>query len=115
MWNAAPKIKKKEYKFIGSSDEKINNIFEMKRTKQPDVYELYLEDKKINIAYVPSQQCSTMCKSFFENGCKAVNVICEYDVSKNKWKPKRLSSHKPDSLAKFEENFRLSEKDPDED
>jgi len=78
-------------------------IFEVRKTEIPDVYDLYLYDKKsvlkkFGIAYVPSQQISHHCKKIFEaEQKKNINMKCRYSLEHNKWIPEEIAKKKPDT------------------
>jgi len=73
-------------------------IFEMRATEIMDVYKLYLlnkikknnrkivKSKKIDIAYIPTSECSKLCKDLIEDK-KKVLVECKYNNRMKKWTP----------------------------
>lgn len=96
-------------------DEDLVLVFKMKKTPTPDVYKLYLIDKvkdesgskikniKIDIALVPTIECSHFCSSLFENDEMSTLVRCKYLNDKQRWIPigKELIQKKPDKLKKL--------------
>ena len=74
----------------------------MRKTDMEDVYKLYLlkrisektvKSKKIDIAYIPSMECTQLCKELTKDN-KKVLVICQYNKDKNKWVPIKNSTLK---------------------
>lgn len=73
-------------------------VFKLKKTDTIDVYNLYLlsiikkggkkllQNKKIGIAYVPTIECSDMCRSSLKNRDNAL-MYCRYIKEKDKWMP----------------------------
>lgn len=108
--NTKNETKTNEIKTPNKSNNKFI-VFRFKKTDIIDVYELSLCDKKItkddktfikykkvDIAYIPTKECSDMCKAFLKNDQCAL-VECEYLSNKDKWLPIRLSNAKqPDSF-----------------
>jgi len=75
-------------------------IFEMRKTPVEDVYKLYLCKKvkdsllklvKIGIAYIPTSECSKLCRNFFEKESDKCLAVCTYNFSKDKWSPVELA------------------------
>lgn len=105
----------KESKLNVSGGENIYITFKMKKTNIVDVYNLYLGHKvisdgkklfmykKIDIAYIPTKECSYFCKkSFDDSNSDELIVKCKYDVDKNRWIPDELSdSKRPDTVDKL--------------
>lgn len=79
-------------------DDNMEVVFEMRKTEKTDVYKLYLlvknnkdgrktlSVKKIGLAYIPSKECTLLCKKLMTNKNKVL-VICSYNKSKQKWSP----------------------------
>ncbi len=104
-------------------------VLELRKTDITDVYKLFVveevekEDKKIlktkkmGIAYVPTKDCSQLCKDVFS---KTVNnralFKCQFDSNKNKWVPIEEAKYNkvPDKISKIEEKLELIE-EPDSD
>jgi len=66
------------------------SIFNMKKTKQPDAYDLIdvTTNKKIDIAIIPDIQTSQKCKKWFSvNKTTILLVKCKYLFDKKKWLP----------------------------
>ena len=60
--------------------------------------------KKIDIAYIPTKECSYFCKNVFDDSSDEAIVKCKYDDSKNKWIPFESSSNKrPDTIDKLKQ------------
>ena len=98
--------------------------FEMRKTDNPDIYDLYctekgtyngkavLKVKKYGIAYIPNMKCSKMCRefvsSFMANGDKArILVNCVYDTDREKWIPTELNTTAkyPDTITAINNMF----------
>jgi len=92
--------------------DKTNFVFKMKKTDTVDVYNLYLGQKeidgdkklfkykKIDIAYVPTKECSYFCKdAFASKGASDILVECTFDNDKKKWIPTKLSNQKRPDLV----------------
>lgn len=91
------------------SNKPINAIFHMRRTTIYDVYNLYLDNdnkyKKIDIAYIPTIECSLLCRKITEK--ENVIMNCEYINNKNLWKPIEKTDKQ---ITKFKElNFEEEE------
>jgi len=86
---------KNEMQYEFHSDKSIEITFEMRRTKIYDVYNLFLISKKTNedvykyikidIAYIPTIECSKKYRKLTED--KNILVICKYLPDKNVWLP----------------------------
>jgi hypothetical protein len=66
------------------------SIFNMKKTKQPDAYDLIdiTTGNKIDIAIIPDIQTSQKCKKWFStNKTTMLLVKCKYLFDKKKWLP----------------------------
>lgn len=84
-------------------------VFTVRKTDIPDVYDIFLYDKKntlkkYGIAYVPGKQISHQCKKLFEEntsddkGKKELIMKCKYAEEQNKWIPEEISKKKTDTL-----------------
>lgn len=98
----------------------VNNlsaIFRMKKTETIDVYNLFIGEKynegdkklfkykKIDIAYVPTKECSHFCKEAFDKADDDnVLVECKYIPEKKKWTPVKVADNKkrPDLIEKIQ-------------
>ena len=86
-------------------------VFEMRPTEMMDVYKLYLlikikinnkktvKSKKIDIAYIPTTECSKLCQNITHNK-KKVLVTCVYNIEKRKWSPVDISTGKRPNFVK---------------
>jgi hypothetical protein len=94
--------KKKIYKFKPSNINSTNEIklnFLLKKTRSPDVYNIYsiflinnkYIYKKIDIAYVPSYNLSVKLRTLFLNKTKII-CECKLDYDKNEWIPLNKST-----------------------
>jgi hypothetical protein len=89
---------KKKVTYIVKTIQPIYATFEMKKTDKIDVYKLFLIRKlkeapfikiqyiKIDIAYIPTIECSHMCNQFFETHESCI-VRCQFLKDKMKWIP----------------------------
>jgi hypothetical protein len=101
-----------QYSIIPNSDAvfPLQAAFEMRKTDQPDVYELFVVSgpnklKKIDYAHIPDMASSIMCKSFFVNKNIAL-VSCTFSQEKLKWIPTKLASATmPTALNILERNL----------
>jgi hypothetical protein len=99
-------------------NEPIVMTFDIRKTEQSDVYKLLvvyedkssgktvLKTKKIGIAYIPTTNCSKMCKDLTMNTGRAL-VKCKYIDDKEKWVPIEGDTTKkcPDLYSKLEDKF----------
>jgi hypothetical protein len=100
-----------EYKI--KTTQNIIITFEIRKTTIADVYKLYLvtkikknnkihiKNKKIDIAYIPTLECSNICKTIFDkNTDKQILINCEFNIYKKKWTPLHREYNKkyPDSI-----------------
>lgn len=89
-----------------SLEDNTTAVFEMRKTEKTDVYKLYLlvknnkdgrkilSVKKIGLAYIPSKECTLLCKRLINDKNKVL-VLCTYNKSKQKWSPiKDATGHK---------------------
>jgi hypothetical protein len=127
-----PDTKKTRINYIVKDSYKKENIcfvIELRKTDIIDVYKLFVveevhkEDKKIlktkkmGIAYVPTKDCSQLCKDVFS---KTINnralFKCQFDSNKNKWVPIEEAKHNkvPNKISEIEEKLELFE-EPDSD
>jgi len=99
----------KEEKNISEIEVEIEDnktaIFEMRPTDIVDVYKLFLlikiktkhkkivKSKKIDIAYIPTSECSQLCKNIIQDK-KKVLVECSYNNRMKKWIPIKKSDAK---------------------
>ncbi len=105
---------KKTVKYNVKTDEVIFATFQMRKTDTVDVYKLYLinkekkenrihiQFKKIDIAYIPTIDCSLLCKEFFKKNTTIEKILvkCKFIANKNKWQPieEDIDRKYPDSL-----------------
>lgn len=80
--------------------------FKLKKTKLPDIYELYLTDSMgdiyLDIAGIPDLKTSRAVKKMFPNGYHYINAICKWDTNFSRWTPILRSSRKnPDTPNVF--------------
>jgi hypothetical protein len=105
-------------------------IFEVKHTKDIDVYKLYLSEttiidnkklikgKKIGIAYIPTLECSVMCREIFEkNTASRILMECKFIPEKNKWLPIQLDVNNkyPTDLSEIRKKMEVHEEISSED
>ncbi|AYV84907.1 MAG: hypothetical protein Hyperionvirus53_2 [Hyperionvirus sp.] len=110
----AQPVDKKSVRYVAKyDDEPVFATFEFKKTKDTDVYKIYLVEtvvrdkksilvsKKMGIAFVPTTDCSSMCReAFSQNPNSRILMKCRFINDKSKWQP---ISH--DKTAKFPSNF----------
>lgn len=94
-------------RFIPKIDENIYAIFEVKKTRDSDVYKLYLMEKivnnkktilrskKIGIGLIPTTECSKLCRDIFSNKTIKQRILmkCKFINDKNKWQPIELDKN----------------------
>jgi len=102
------------YRYISKTNDPIFATFELKKTNYADVYKLYLTEtverdtriilksKKMGIAYIPTLECSALCKKTFVENSKNDRVLmkCKFINDKNKWQPVEY-----DQSSKFPTNI----------
>lgn len=104
---------KNEISYILNSKDVVKATFEMRRTKIYDVYNLFLIHKnnnedvykyvKIDIAYIPTIECSKKYRKLTENG--NILVDCDYLPNKNVWLPQEENKMKKYPTDMNELNF----------
>lgn len=102
---------------ITITNDNLTAVFKMKKTETVDVYNLFLGEKsvegqkklfkykKIDIAYIPTKECSFFCKdAMSKTAADGILVECKYDNVKSKWIPFKLITDKkrPDTIDKIE-------------
>ena len=102
--------------------------FELKKTPDTDVYKLFLvesvnrdgrmikQSKKMGIAYIPSTECSVMCRNIFaKNVDTRVLMKCKFISDKNKWVPieQDTVSKYPSDILDVEQKMDIIEDDED--
>jgi hypothetical protein len=111
---------KKTIKYTTNNSDVILT-FEIKKTDIIDVYKLFLADKikkdgktilkskKIDIAYIPTMDCSNMCKKLFEINNDRILINCSFIKEKNKWLPinQELIKKYPDIIAEVSHKINL--------
>ena len=99
----------------------VNAVFEIKETEISDVYELYLlkynkntksvKLKKTSIAYIPTADCSNMCRNIFKNKKDNTRILinCSYNFDKKKWVPCSLANDvkRPEFIHKVNKKLKL--------
>jgi hypothetical protein len=98
--NISDSIKKKtKISYVCKTDEPIYAILDMKKTDIIDVYKLFAVDKiikdgkeilktnKMGIAYIPTEKCSTLCKTLTSTKPTRLLMKCQFIQEKNKWMP----------------------------
>jgi len=116
------KEEKKKVRYISKTDDEIIITFEMRKTSMPDVYNLYLIDdknelkkkilKKIDIAYIPTKQCSFMCRELIkQNILERLLMKCKFDTEKEKWIPveKNNINKIPSTINEIEDKMEVIE------
>lgn len=76
--------------------------YRMKKTSNPDVYNLYLPTKntKIGIAYIPNIEISKICKQWFKTyKTDSLLVKCKLDNINKKWIPIEIIESDIDSIS----------------
>lgn len=116
--------KRTNIRYVCKSDEPVYATFELKKTKDTDVYKLYLvetvkrdnktilKSKKMGIAFVPTTVCSVMCKeAFIKNINSRVLMKCKFINEKNKWEPIEFDkiAKYPTNLSEVERNLEILE------
>lgn len=107
---------RKKLRFVNKTDDEVVLTFEMKKTEQPDVYKLFLvrqvekilKTKKIGIAYIPTLECSKMCRELTQETGKVL-MKCVYEERVGKWKPMEIDTKKkcPDYYSTLEEKMEI--------
>jgi len=110
---------KQKCHYVCKSNEQVILTFEMRQTEQCDVYNLYLvhkckdgektilKTKRFGIAYIPTIQCSKMCKDIIiANNGKAL-MKCKFDDKREKWIPIEQDKQRkyPDYISTFDEKM----------
>ena len=109
---------KTKYRYICKTTEPVIITFELRRTEQYDVYKLFLifpcnndgknilKTKRFGIAYIPTIECSKMCKNLTVTTGKVL-MKCKYDDAKEKWIPIEPDTKKkcPDYVSTLEEKM----------
>lgn len=99
-------VKKIDKPAFSKMEQSNRNIcFKVKKTKTPDIYELYLtdgvDDHFYDYANVPDIKTSRTIKALFAENSKHHYIIacCKWDPRFSRWQPYRRSSRKtPDSI-----------------
>ena len=105
-------------------NDKLYFILELRKTEISDVYKLFiveevnkddkiiLKTKKMGIAYIPTKDCSQICKEVFtKNVLNRALFKCKFDNEKNKWIPVEEAKNVkvPSKLSELEEKLELYE------
>jgi len=117
---------KKQISYICKTKDEIFVTLEIKNTSIIDVYKLYAVEeitnndklnkkviykiKKLGIAYIPTKDCSHMCRSLFldisviPDVKTRILVKCKFDQNKSKWIPveKETIQRRPSSVEEIE-------------
>lgn len=116
--------KKKTTKYINKTSKTVTGIFELRKTNVSDVYKLFLveddisdgkkilKSKKMGIAYVPSLECSQLCKDTFSKLITERALFkCKFDNDKSKWIPiEHCTDRKiPSKITEIEEHLETIE------
>jgi hypothetical protein len=81
-------LKPIDKKIICDEDNKTNQIFLMKKMKQPDVYKLYKDKEYIGLAYIPNLKISKYwIDLLIQTGKDEAHAECTYNVERSKWIP----------------------------
>jgi len=83
--------------FIATGEEKDTKVIWLRKTDQPDIYDMYENEnslQKFGVASVPSLLTSKMLRSVYKNMNVATSVgfNCRFDERFNNWVPLSLSS-----------------------
>jgi len=102
--------------FKAKTKKPIILTFLIKKTQIIDTYSLFLSEKinknekkikmkKIDIAYVPTKECSRLCKILLNNDNKFALVKCKFITDKQKWIPLKEDKKKqyPSLISEMEE------------
>lgn len=123
-------VRKPKIRLICKTDEPVIITFEMRKTNIPDVYKLFLIEeikregkkvlmcKKIDIAYIPTKQCSFMCRELIKmSSNEKVLMNCKYDKEKEKWVPigKETTKKIPSFVSEIEAKMDIIEDFSDND
>ena len=115
---------KKTIEYNVKTDEQIYVIFEMRKTDIIDVYKLYLiekikagtktciKHKKIDIAYIPTIECSLMCRELYKkNNVEKILVKCKFVNNKEKWQPIEENHERkyPDTIINLKDKIEILE------
>jgi hypothetical protein len=101
MDKATPAIQKpiivEEIVIATTGEEKDTKIIWLRKTDQPDIYDMYENENslhKFGVASVPSLLTSKMLRSIYKNMNVATSVgfNCRFDERFNNWVPLSLSS-----------------------
>ena len=103
---------------IEVTEGSVTAVFRMKKTDIIDVYNLYLgttikkgdkklfKYQKIDIAYIPTKECSYFCKDAFSKiYTDSLLVRCKYEKEKSRWIPVELVTNQKisDSVDKIKD------------
>lgn len=116
--------KKINIRYISKTNDPVYATFEIKKTKDTDVYKIYLvetvkrddkvilKSKKMGIALIPTINCSVMCRDIFsKNINNRVLMKCKFITDKNKWEPIELDPNAkyPTNIMEVEKNLQILE------
>lgn len=111
-----------------SSDDEIIATFDIRKTKDSDVYKLFLVEstmrngkpalvsKKMGIALIPTFECSVLCRDTFADKDRAL-MRCKYVPDKNKFQPFEVETEKtrPDDFLTIGNLIGLSDSNSEDD
>jgi hypothetical protein len=114
---------KTQIRYVCKNKNDIYATFELRQTKNIDVYKLYLletkikNDKKImigknmGIAYIPTIECSQMCINLFTNPNKNIFMRCKFVRDINKWMPIEQDNNasRPTNITELEDLINVIE------
>ena len=84
-----------------------NTTFELRKTSQPEIYELYgvdeMEYKQVGVAYISGLRASKKIKKFFKDD-EPIKVNCIYVEKFKKWEPIELTNNSIFDINKIKTN-----------
>lgn len=125
--NVSP-TQQKRIRYVCKTHDPVIATFDVRKTDEIDVYKLFLvekstrdgknilKSKKMGRAYIPTTDCSHMCKELTLKTGKAL-MKCKYNEMKEKWVPIEEDTERkyPDLVSSIEEKMELIEEyDSDE-
>jgi hypothetical protein len=121
--NDLPKKNKINISYVCKTDEPIYAVLDMRKTDITDVYKLFavekvnkdgkeiLRTKKMGIAYIPTDKCSSLCKNVTSTKPTRLLMKCQFIQDKNKWMPieEELKLKVPTLITEIEKKMDIIE------